>query len=283
MGLLTDHWSLDPSLIYVVLAGGMYALGGVGQRSGRDQRRGVIRELSFALGLAMIVIALDSPLDYYSDELFWVHMTQHLLLLTVAPPLILMGRPWPRMWRSLPLSWRTSAGRTIVQARWTAPIRTVARPVPAWSLFSGNLLIWHIPFFYNLTLQDGGVHLLEHALFFFTGLLFWAHVVDPGPLRHRLEVLPTAAFIIGAMVVGWLLAIVLWLAPDPLYAHYAALASRPGGLTALGDQQVAAGMMWVPGSVAYALAILITFQRWASPAKTDGTARTHGPVARANV
>ena len=77
---------------------------------------------SFVAGLLTIVVALDSPLDTYADQLFWVHMTQHILLLTVAPPLILLGRPWPRMWRALPLPTRTTVGRTIARARWTAPL-----------------------------------------------------------------------------------------------------------------------------------------------------------------
>ncbi len=69
----------------------------------RPDARQRLRTVSFAAGLLTIVIALDSPIDTYADQLFWVHMLQHILLLTVAPPLILLGRPWPRMWRALPL------------------------------------------------------------------------------------------------------------------------------------------------------------------------------------
>src|SRR5437588_8977787 len=94
-----------------------------------------MRVAAFTAGLLTIVLALDSPIDAYADQLFWVHMLQHVLLLTVAPPLILLGRPWPRMWRALPLESRTSVARTVVHARWTAPLRAVARPLPAWILF----------------------------------------------------------------------------------------------------------------------------------------------------
>ncbi len=72
---------------------------------------------SFVAGLVTIVLALDSPIDGYADQLFWVHMLQHVLLLTVAPPLILLGRPWPRMWRALPLESRTTVGRTLARSR----------------------------------------------------------------------------------------------------------------------------------------------------------------------
>src|ERR1700735_2915815 len=135
MGSITAHWSLDPSLIYVAVSAVMYVVGGMRPGTSRsrtpkssDER---LHELAFAAGLASIVIALDSPIDYYSEQLFWVHMGQHIILLTVAPPLIL----------------------TLASARWTAPIRAIARPASAFILFNGNMLLWHIPAAYNLTLN----------------------------------------------------------------------------------------------------------------------------------
>ncbi len=277
MGSFTAHWSWDPSLIYVTVAAVMYVLGGFRHGTSRSRARGGderLRELSFAAGLATIVIALDSPIDYYSDLLFWVHMTQHIILLTVAPPLILLGRPWPRMWQALPLQWRTSAGRTLAHSSWTAPIRAIAKPGPAFVIFNVDLLVWHIPAAYNLTLSHQWIHNGEHTLFFFTGLLFWAHVVDPGPIRTRMSWYMRAAYVTGAMVVGWILAIVLVLADVPLYAHYANLLLRPGHITALADQQLAGGMMWVPGSAAYSIALLAIFARWASPDSERSGRRT---------
>jgi putative membrane protein len=269
MGSLTEHWSWDPALIYVAVAGLMYVLGGLRPGTSRSRQSSRLdehlRELAFAAGLASIVIALDSSIDYYSEQLFWVHMCQHIILLTVAPPLILLGRPWPRMWQALPLTWRTSVGRTLARARWTAPIRAIAKPVPAFVLFNANMLLWHIPAAYNLTLNHQWIHNCEHALFFFTGLLFWAHVVDPGPLRQRMTWYWRAIYVTGAMIAGWVLAITLVLAKHPLYPHYADLLTRPGGISALADQQIAGGMMWVPGSVSYSIALLAIFSRWASP------------------
>jgi putative membrane protein len=247
-------------LLYVAVAGLLYWLGGIGYR-----RADPLRAAAFVAGLATIVLALDSPIDTYADQLFWVHMFQHVLLLTVAPPLILLGRPWPRMWRALPLDLRTTVGRRIARGRATAPLRRLARPIPAWALFNVTFLAWHIPGAYDATLRSNAIHQFEHAMFFFTGLLFWARVIDPGPLRPRLIWPMRIGYVIGAMVVGWGLAIALVLAPQPLYAHYAALAHRPGGISALTDQQLAAGIMWVPGSIAYAVAALIGFYRWLEP------------------
>ena len=259
-------WSLDPSLAYVALAAGLYVLGS----RGRDRPR-PLQALAFAASLLTIGIALCSPIDEYADDLFWVHMLQHILLLTVAPPLMLLGRPWPRMWRALPLEPRTKMARTIARSDWVAPIRALARTIPAVIRFNATLLGWHVPAAYDATLTSGVVHALEHAMFFFIGLLFWARVIDPGPLRPRLVWPVRIAYAASTMVVGWLLAIALVIVPHPIYGYYAALQTRPGGITALTDQQLAAGMMWVPGSIAYTITFIIGFYRWLEP---DGSPRS---------
>ncbi len=262
-------WSLDPSLVYVGVAGALFALGSRGR--GRPQP---LQALSFGVGLLTIVIALDSPIDAYADQLFWAHMLQHILLLSVAPPLLLLGRPWPRMWRALPLGPRTRVARGLALSSRMAPVRALARPLPAWILFNGTLLGWHIPGAYEATLTSGVVHALEHAMFFFTGLLFWARVIDPGPLRPRLEWPVRIAYTVGAMVVDWLLAITLVMVPHAAYSHYATLATRPGGISALTDQQIAAGVMWVPGSLAYAITFILGFYRWLEPDRPRGQMST---------
>jgi len=259
-------WSLDPSLVYVVAAGGLYLKGSRGR--GRVPAR---QALAFFAALLTIVIALDSPIDAYADRLFWVHMVQHILLLTVAPPLFLLGRPWPTMWRALPVGPRTEVARTLARARWTAPLRALARPLPAWIVFNLTVVGWHIPGAYDATLTSGVVHACEHVLFFFTGLLFWARVIDPGPLRPRLVWPMRIAYAAGAMVVGWILAITLVVVPHAVYSYYAALPTRPGGINEVTDQQIAAGIMWVPGSIAYAVTFLIGFYRWLEPDRAKPT------------
>jgi putative membrane protein len=251
------RWSLDPSLVYVAGATVLYLLGSRGR-----WRPSPLQATSFFGGLLAIVIALNSPIDVYADQLFWVHMLQHILLLTVAPPLILLGRPWPRMWRALPFGPRTTVARTVARSSWASPVRTLGRPLPAWILFNVTLLAWHIPAAYDATLTSGTVHAVEHAMFFFTGLLFWAWVVDAGPLRPRLAWPQRIAYTAGAMIVSWMLAITLVVVQHPLYGYYANLVSRPGGISALADQQLAAGVMWVLGSVAYVITFLIGFYRW---------------------
>jgi putative membrane protein len=257
-------WSIEPPLAYVAVAGVLYWVGGLGWRA-RPLRGDAWRTASFVGGLVTIVLALDSPIDAYADQLFWMHMLQHVLLITVAPPLILLGRPWPRMWRAIPPGPRTAIGRAIARGRWTAPLRALARPLPAWLLFNGVVVAWHVPAAYNATLTSNAIHQFEHATFVFTGLLFWARVIDPGPLRPKLVWPVRLAYVVGGMVIGWVLAITLVLVPHPLYAHYAALVQRPGGISALTDQQIAGGIMWVPGSITYTVTLLIGLYRWLEP------------------
>jgi cytochrome c oxidase assembly factor CtaG len=255
-----SDWSLDPSLVYVGLAAALYLLGSRGR-----WRPKPLEAAAFFASLLTIVIALDSPIDAYADDLFWVHMLQHVLLLTVAPPLFLLGRPWPRMWRALPLGPRTTVARAVARGHWAAPLRALARPLPAFVLFNATIIFWHIPAAYDATLTNGVVHATEHAMFFFTGLLFWARVIDPGPLRPRLVWPARIAYAAGAMIVSWVLAIVLVVVPHPIYSYYVDLATRPGGLTAAEDQQIAAGIMWVLGSLAYTITFILGFYRWLEP------------------
>lgn len=254
-------WSWDPSLIYVVPAAALYALGSR-PKMGRPS---ALQAAAFYAGLLSLVLAVDSPIDAYADELLWVHMLQHIILLTVAPPLILLGRPWPTMWRALPLGARTVLAREVASSRLAAPLRALSKPLAAWILFNATIVVWHIPAAYDLTERNGAVHACEHAMFFFFGLFFWARVIDVGPLRPHLQWPARIAYIVGAMIVGWVLAIVFIVAPQPIYQHYADLRTRPGGISALTDQQLAGGMMWVGGSIAFTIALLVGLYHWVAP------------------
>lgn len=243
--------ALEWPLAGLVVAAVLYALG----RRGRDPLR---RDALFYGGLIALVAAIDSPIDTYADRLFWVHMVQHVLLTMVAPPLLLLGRPWPRIARPLPMPARRAIARGLHACR------AAAAPAVAFVLFNGVLLTWHLPALFDLTLRNGAVHDLEHALFLSTGLLFWTHLV-PLSRRPRLRPGQRVAYGVGAIVVSWALAVVLGFASHPLYGHYASLARRPGGLSALADQQLAAGIMWVPASIPFTIAVLVAAYRLLEP------------------
>ncbi len=275
-------WTADPALGWVIAAAWLYWLGrGRLPRSGHAANRW--RTASFVAGLATIVVALDSPIDGLADKLLWVHMVQHVLLLMVAPALLALARPWNRMWHAFPLETRRRVARGLATGRLSAPLRGAARvladPLPSWLAFNVNLIVWHLPFAYEATLRSPPIHALEHAMFFATGLLFWTRVIDSPPWRSRLTPTMRAAYVGGALVVSWMLAIVLALSTSPLYAPYAELAGRPGGITALADQQLAAGVMWVPGSVPFTIAILVIAYRWLAPKRPRPAPPAGGSLA----
>jgi putative membrane protein len=265
MSYLTD-WQLEPPSTMVAFFAALYA---VGWRR-RASRRGARSEAAyFAAGIAALVLALNSPLASLDDELFWVHMTQHVLLLVVAPPLILLGRPWATVWRTFPLPVRRAAAHGVLRlaARpWLrAAWRAATTPATALGGFVAMLAVWHVPALYDATLSSPAVHVVEHLTFLATGLLFWSQLIDSPPVRSRLGYPARALHATLAMVASWLLAIVIALGSEPLYEGYARLASRPGGISALADEQLAAGIMWVPGSIPFVVAILLFAYRWLEP------------------
>jgi cytochrome c oxidase assembly factor CtaG len=266
MAYLTD-WQLEPPSTIVAIFALLYA---VGWRK-RAARRSAARTdaLYFAAGICALVLALNSPLAALDDELFWVHMTQHVLLLAVAPPLLLLGRPWSTVWRTVPLGVRRAAAHGVLRLagrRWLRAAWSVAAaPKTALVAFVGTLSVWHLPVLYEATLSSTGIHVLEHLTFLASGLAFWSHLVDSPPVRSRLGYPARALHATVAMAASWILAIVIALGSEPLYEGYARLARRPGGISALADEQLAAGIMWVPGSIPFVVAILLFAARWLEP------------------
>lgn len=256
-----ENWPLGWPLTALVVAAVLYHLGGRA-----SARPSPWRSSSFYAGLGVLALAVDSPVDAYADRLFFVHMIQHVLLTMVAPPLLLLGRPWPRLARAFPLGTR----RTVLGAAFgLPPLRRLAdrleAPVVSFALYNGVLLGWHLPVLYDLTLRSQLVHDLEHGLFFGTAILFWRHLLPAGR-RSTLSDAARVAYGAAAIVAAWVLGVVLASAAHPLYAAYQAVDGRPLGLSALADQQLAAGVMWVPACIPYTLAILVAAYRWLDPA-----------------
>jgi cytochrome c oxidase assembly factor CtaG len=270
--------SVDLPLALLSLVGCLHVLGEhrATRLLGRPRtRRERWRAVSFYTGLLVILAALASPIDTLAEKLFWVHMAQHVMLLTIAAPLIVLGAPWTSIWRPLPLGFRRSVAKTISRASWCAPIRavgrTLGRPIPAWIAFNVNLAVWHIPAAYDLAVRNRAVHDVEHMTFLLFGVLLWAQVLDSPPLRARLSAIHRVYYIVASAIVGWIIALVLIFASSPLYPAYANLAHRPGGISALTDQQLAGGVMLVPGSLAMTLFVFVELYIWMGI--DDGTSR----------
>jgi putative membrane protein len=243
-------------------------------------RRARSRALMFYAGLLTIVIALATPIETLSKQLLWVHMIQHLLLLTVAAPLIVLGAPWMSLWRPLPLGLRRTVAGTLARASYLAPLRALchvlARPLGAWLAFSVNLVLWHLPALYDLTLRNIDVHVLEHITFLAFGILLWAQVIASPPAKPTLSYPGRIGYMVAAMITNVGLSMYLAFGSAPLYAPYAQLAHRPGGISALADQQIGAGIMWSAGDLPFGIAIALLVQGWL----TAHEAATRQPAAR---
>jgi cytochrome c oxidase assembly factor CtaG len=263
-------WQVEPPLFAALVAVALYAAGGRKRVSTRPLRAAERwRPAAFYAGVAVVLLALDSPIDVWAGDLFAAHMTQHVLLLVVAPPLVVYSAPWNRLWRPLPLRLRRSVARAVALHPRARTLRLAGRalvhPVVATALFCGNLLAWHVPVLFDATLTTQAAHDLEHLLFLGTGILLWLQLLDSPPLRPRVPELWQAAIAGVAMLAGWVVAVVLAFAPSVLYDGYARVHDRPWHLDALGDQQIAAGIMWVPGSLPLTVAIVVLFYRWLGP------------------
>lgn len=217
-------------------------------------------DTAFTLGLGALVVALVSPIAYFDITLQWDHMLQHVLLLLVAPPLILLADPFRTAWAG----YLAAQGRPIAivgsrPARLVGALHNGAKPAAAIVLlFSANLLFWHIPSIYNTTLRIASIHDLEHLTFLVLGLLFWDQVITPYGMVSRLSLLGRAYVMLAGMGVSWILAIAIGYASHPLYAYPV----PSGGLSLLADQEIAAGVMWVPGSTPFLIALLYLGIRW---------------------
>jgi len=244
---------------------------------GATVRRRVMpwRGLCFVSGLLVVLVALDSPVERLADDWFWAHMLQHVLLMMVAAPLLVLGAPWLPFWRPLPLGLRRRLARALVKSPSFAWLRHAARlvvsPVAAWLLFDVNLALWHVPALYDLTLRNNGVHYGEHISFVLLGLLFWSQVLESPPFHPRLSPFGRVLYTTAGSAASWLLAIILTFATTPLYP--AQSAGHHGGLSALADQQLAAGVMLGPGSISYAIIVFYWLYVWLGTDDTGGRRR----------
>jgi putative membrane protein len=251
-------WTIDPLVICVLLASAtLYTTGAVRlwQRAGVAHGVKPWQAVAHGVGLVVIAVALLSPLDRASDVLFSAHMVQHELLMLIAAPLIVLGRPvTPVVWafpRDLRVRTMRAARRPVLVAIW----RVLTTPAVALVLHAIVRWGWHVPGAFDAALADERLHSVQHLMFFTTALLFWWTLIHGRYGRFGYGV--GVAFVFLTLLHSGLLAALLSLADSPVYAHGERTARL--GIDAVADQQVAGLVMWVPAGVimmAIGLAIL---------------------------
>lgn len=266
LGAILADWHWRPDVPLVLLALGAAYVSGWRRIRGRGYRHLAPRWrlAAYLGGLVAIGLALVSPLASLAHVLFAAHMVQHLLLIMVAAPLLLLGNPFPLTLWALPPGARRALGASLVRGgRLRAALRILTWMPVAGGLYTANLWGWHHPAAYEAALASPAVHDLEHLLFFGTAVLFWWPVVNAAPRLHRLVGgLPYGlriAYLVLATGQNTLLGALLGLAERVLYPSYAA-APRLFGWTVLEDQALGGGIMWSGGHM-YLIAILVLVAR----------------------
>jgi putative membrane protein len=248
-----------------VLAAVLYGIGTIKMFTRTINRKSFVwPTLPFAVGLISLVIALDSPLHELGEQLFWVHMTQHEILMLISAPLLVLGRPFVAFLWALPPAWRERIlhfGRSqIFKAAWTF----ASVPLSAWLMSALALWVWHIPWLFDQTLRSDWIHAAQHTTFLLTALIFWWPVVNrTAAFGYGGGLIYIFTTILHTSVLGALLTF----APRPWYSAY--VVTAPGWhLTALEDQQIGGLIMWIPAGTVLLLVALGLLVKWLQESQT---------------
>jgi putative membrane protein len=231
------------------------------------------RGVFFVAALFLALVGDSAPVDILSGQLFWVHMIQHLLLLVVIAPLLVLAAPIRPLWLGLP-GWArkiaSKASRPSLRRAFVGGGHWLRHPFTSCALLLVGIWVWHWPTLYDLALTNDTIHdWCEHLIFLVVSLIFWTQVIPSPPLRPRLNSLGRMICIGFAIAQNIALAILLGFAPVPLYAPYVHQATAPVILSALQDQQLGAGIMWTFGDLPFGIALAILFQRWLAEHSED--------------
>ncbi|HYI22855.1 MAG TPA: cytochrome c oxidase assembly protein [Candidatus Limnocylindrales bacterium] len=217
-------------------------------------------------GVAVLFVALSSPIATYDTTLFSAHMVQHLLMTMIAAPLLAIGAP-------ITLLLRVSSAAT--RRRWILPVlhsrllRAISFPVVTWVIFAAVMWASHFSPLFDAALEDEAAHLFEHALFLGAALLFWWPVVGADPSPWRLPHAARLGYLIIGLPFSSFLGLVIFSAPGVLYSHYETLV-RPWGPTPLEDQQLAGAIMWGGGDLLFLGALILALWVWLRAEEVEG-------------
>jgi len=224
------------------------------------------RAAAFAAGIAALAVAEGSPLEAWSAFLLSAHMAQHLMLVLVAAPLLLLGAPLLPVLRGLPRPVVRDGLAPLLSSPFLRRLgHRVTHPAVCWLAFTFGLLVWHVPAAFEQALRSPFWHGAEHATFFLGALLFWWPVVRPFPSRPAWPLWTVPPYLLAADLVNSALAAVLTFSERILYPTYA-VAPRLFGVPPLEDQSLAGILMWVPGSLVLLVPAAITAVQCLSPA-----------------
>jgi cytochrome c oxidase assembly factor CtaG len=259
---LAWDFSSIPAVIFLVLVGAYLAgTTRLALRSNSDSQFWT-KAAAGVTGFVLLAIALAGPLDFYSEDMFTMHMAQHIVIAMFAAPLILIARPLPAYVWSLPRPLRIGVGAALAgdgAIIWV--LRVLTRPTISLPLFIGTLYAWHIPAAYNGSLENEWVHLFMHFTMFTTAILFWWPIVGPPPIRTQLNYPQRIVYLLLAVTPTALMAAIITLSKGVLYTFYI---GSPGhfGWNPVEDQSTGGLLMWIPGNLVYLVTMTVLFFKW---------------------
>lgn len=251
--------------VNLLFASAVYGTGvhRIWKKAGRGRVISFRQAGSFVAGLFVLVVALVSPIDALADELSAVHMIQHMLLMNVAAPLLVLGLPGMALLWTLPLearrkvgTWRRHVrpGRALYYLLW--------QPLLLWCLYAAVLWVWHLPGLYIAALHHELFHDFQHLTFLVVSCLFWRVLLDPVS-RMRLSRVATVLYLFFTSLHATVLGVFMALAPAVWYPTYEGR-TIAWNLTALEDQQLAGLIMWMPACMVYAIVVALVVAFWLS-------------------
>jgi putative membrane protein len=255
-------WEFDPLIVFILITSAtVYSLGlrNLWRSAGIGHGIKKVEAIYYALGWVSLAVALVSPVHLLGEVLFSMHMTQHELLMLVAAPLIVLGRPFVAAAWAVPAASRKAAGAVVRSSPVNRAWLVVSNGAVAWVVHAIALWVWHIPVMFQATLRSDLVHTLQHASFFLTALLFWWAILfgRRGLQSYGAGVL----YLFTTMVQSGLLGIFLTLTSHVWYPVYSATTGQYG-LSPLEDQQIGGLIMWIPAGLIYMFAALVMFAGW---------------------
>jgi len=248
------HAETWPTLAALLAAAAVYVRGWWALSQRMPMRFGTGRLAAFLGGLAVIAVALASPIDALAAGRLSAHMVQHQLLMMLAPPLLWLGAPIAPLLRGLPRPMRRLVATALASRVLRPTAHVIAHPAFGWVSFALVFWIWHAAPLYQLALRSHAWHHVEHACFVATAMLFWRPVIQAWPDRASWPRWTMIPYLLLADLQNTILAAILTFSDRLIYPAYASV--TVGHLSALDDQAMAGVIMWVPGSLVFLVAAI---------------------------
>jgi putative membrane protein len=253
-------WSWEPFVVAaLVLTGALYVIGVI-----RMRRVRAWQVAAFTGGWLALVIALVSPLDTLGGILFSAHMAQHEMLMIVAAPLLVLGKPLVTFLWALPARWRVPVGHFFQRERIARTWQFITGAMFVTALHAAAIWVWHIPSWYEATLRSDSIHALQHISFLLTATMFWWALIHG---RYgRLGYGAAVAYVFATAGHSGALGALITFAPHLWYPIYATRTAA-WGLDAIEDQQLAGLIMWIPAGVLFTVLGIALFAAWLGEAE----------------